>query len=142
MQIERLSADTPQACLLLSLCVGDSAQRELAEYLENPSAYIAAAYDNGFMCGIVIALFSLDSCDIADIATDACYRRMGVARELIGHITRLCIKRGINCQLLEVRKSNAAAVGFYESQGFEMIAVRKKYYSRPTEDAVVMRRNI
>ena len=38
---------------------------------------------------------------------------------------------------LEVRETNLAARRLYQTEGFEEIAVRKKYYE--TEDAVIMR---
>jgi ribosomal-protein-alanine N-acetyltransferase len=39
---------------------------------------------------------------------------------------------------LEVRASNSAARSLYEKLGFEVLGVRKNYYERPREDALVM----
>jgi ribosomal protein S18 acetylase RimI-like enzyme len=39
---------------------------------------------------------------------------------------------------LEVRASNAAAIGLYASLAFERVGIRRGYYARPREDAVVM----
>jgi ribosomal-protein-alanine N-acetyltransferase len=39
---------------------------------------------------------------------------------------------------LEVRPSNAAAVTLYKKLGFEVLGVRKNYYTKPDEDAYVM----
>ena len=38
---------------------------------------------------------------------------------------------------LEVRASNAPAIALYEAYGFQKEAVRKNYYSGPTEDALI-----
>ena len=40
---------------------------------------------------------------------------------------------------LEVRESNTPAIALYESLGFEKIGVRKGYYDKPKEDAVIYR---
>jgi len=40
---------------------------------------------------------------------------------------------------LEVRKSNTAAIEFYESFHFELVGIRKAYYQDPVEDALVYR---
>ena len=39
---------------------------------------------------------------------------------------------------LEVRKSNSAAVSLYEKLGYEKVGERKKFYTDPQEDAVIM----
>jgi len=39
---------------------------------------------------------------------------------------------------LEVRASNAAAVRFYEHHGFENTGRRPRYYTAPTEDALLL----
>jgi len=44
--------------------------------------------------------------------------------------------------LLEVRKSNASAIRFYEGFGFKVLGERKDYYSNPIEDAFVMEKNL
>ena len=39
---------------------------------------------------------------------------------------------------LEVRKSNARAIGLYEKFGFKSLGYRKKYYQDNNEDALIM----
>ena len=39
---------------------------------------------------------------------------------------------------LEVRKSNTAAIALYEGFGFEKAGERRGFYSKPTEDAIIM----
>jgi [ribosomal protein S18]-alanine N-acetyltransferase len=39
--------------------------------------------------------------------------------------------------LLEVRKSNLAARGLYEKQGFREVGRRRTYYADPEEDAIL-----
>jgi ribosomal-protein-alanine N-acetyltransferase len=40
---------------------------------------------------------------------------------------------------LEVRESNAAARALYAGFGFREVGRRARYYSRPVEDAIVLR---
>lgn len=46
---------------------------------------------------------------------------------------------GIDNIFLEVRVSNAAAIGLYEKHRFSVINIRKKYYDG-VEDALIMKR--
>lgn len=41
---------------------------------------------------------------------------------------------------LEVRASNRIAIAFYRRAGFAVTGVRSRYYARPAEDAILMRR--
>ncbi|MBF0848847.1 ribosomal-protein-alanine N-acetyltransferase, partial [Streptococcus danieliae] len=43
--------------------------------------------------------------------------------------------------IIEVRKSNKAAIKVYERVGFELIGKREKYYQNNGEDALIMIRN-
>jgi ribosomal-protein-alanine N-acetyltransferase len=44
--------------------------------------------------------------------------------------------------VLEVRKSNSAAISFYFAFNFRIAGERRNYYSNPLEDAYVMERKI
>ena len=134
-------SDFKDAVRLLSFCIGKHAENELREYIQNPGVSIFCARDRN-MCGIILLMISFDSCDILDIAVDTDMRRRGVASALLAHASVFCRERGVLQQLLEVRLSNAGARAFYERAGFKEIARRRGYYSNPTEDASVMRREI
>ena len=41
---------------------------------------------------------------------------------------------------LEVRKSNVPAIELYIKNGFSEVGLRKNYYTKPTEDAILMTR--
>ena len=48
----------------------------------------------------------------------------------------------INEIFLEVRASNEPAIKLYSSFGYEQIAVRKRFYSNPIEDAIIMKKKV
>jgi ribosomal-protein-alanine N-acetyltransferase len=39
---------------------------------------------------------------------------------------------------LEVRAGNAPAIALYEKHGFQRVGLRRNYYERPKEDALIM----
>ncbi|GGO96522.1 GNAT family N-acetyltransferase [Actinomyces gaoshouyii] len=77
--------------------------------------------------------------DLLTIATAARARRLGLARAMLAHLIDRARGAGCGAVLLEVRASNDAAQALYLSRGFTPVGRRRRYYSAPTEDAVVMR---
>ena len=75
---------------------------------------------------------------VHNLAVNPADRRQGFARLLMRVVLALAARRGVSVALLEVRRSNEAARMLYESLGFRVLATRRDYYSRPTEDALVM----
>lgn len=74
-------------------------------------------------------------------------RRRGLGRELVRRFLRDAEAFGADQVFLEVRASNAAAIGLYRGEGFIPVARRAGYYPAPTpdaprEDALVMRRTV
>lgn len=78
-----------------------------------------------------------DEAEIVNVATSPDYRRLGLAEALIAELFRL--HPGLAQVFLEVRDSNAAARALYEKLGFQSYAVRRNYYEKPVEDAILMR---
>ena len=81
-----------------------------------------------------------DEAEIVNIATHPDYRRRGFAEALIRELFRL--HPALAQVFLEVRRSNASARALYEKLGFSSYAVRRNYYEKPVEDAVLMRHQI
>jgi ribosomal-protein-alanine N-acetyltransferase len=64
----------------------------------------------------------------------------GLGRRMIEHLLTLARERGADTAFLEVRPSNAVAIGLYESLGFIQAGIRPDYYpaEKGREDAVIM----
>ncbi len=90
------------------------------------------------LAGYVILYYVLDEGEIARIAVDPACRRQGVATGMLGHLVKICKKKGIWRLMLEARTSNEAALSFYKKSGFTEDGVRKGYYTNPCEDAILM----
>ncbi len=46
---------------------------------------------------------------------------------------------GLSVVYLEVRSQNAPAIALYEKLGFERVGIRKDYYDRPRDHALIMK---
>ncbi len=77
--------------------------------------------------------------ELANLAVSRKARRRGVARLLLEQVVRTAGEDGVGAVFLEVRASNEAALGLYRTHGFEEVGRRLGYYSRPTEDALILR---
>ena len=75
---------------------------------------------------------------INTLAVDADMRRQGIATRLVQHVLD---ESAVSRATLEVRRSNIAARKLYEGLGFSATAIRKRYYSHPDEDALILWRN-
>ena len=72
------------------------------------------------------------------MAVDGPYRGQGIGRKMLTELMRLGLERGAFAYTLEVRVSNMPAIRLYESLGFENLGIRKNFYEKPVEDAMIM----
>jgi len=79
-----------------------------------------------------------DDGELLQIATRKDTRQGGVGSLLLSAVLQYAKEKSLGKVFLEVRDSNAAAIGLYEKFGFKTLRVRKGYYDNPTEDALVM----
>ena len=66
------------------------------------------------------------------------YRRNGVAEALMKEMEERGRQKDVTIFFLEVRESNDAARRLYEKMGYEQIGVRKNFYEKPAENAIIM----
>jgi ribosomal-protein-alanine N-acetyltransferase len=82
----------------------------------------------------------VDELHVHNLAVRPEARARGLGRRLLGILLDLAARRGARVALLEVRQGNWAALQLYRATGFEPVGVRRDYYERPREDAVLLRR--
>ena len=82
-----------------------------------------------------------DDVHINNVATRQRYRRRGFGAALVRHALAVGRSQGARRATLEVRTSNAPARALYERLGFRTTSVRRGYYTRPVEDALVLWRD-
>jgi ribosomal-protein-alanine N-acetyltransferase len=90
------------------------------------------------ICGYSVFWHVLDEIHIGNLAVAPAYQRHGVASALIKNILNLGQQWKVVRVSLEVRQSNEAAIRLYLRFGFKEVAIRRKYYTQPIEDAIVM----
>ena len=69
-------------------------------------------------------------------------RRTRLGTRIMLHLLREAALAGAKMMLLEVRESNTPARCLYEKLGFARVGLRKGYYARSNEAAVVMTRRV
>jgi ribosomal-protein-alanine N-acetyltransferase len=89
--------------------------------------------------GFLLAWSVADELHLLELATHPAQRRRGLARTLLTALMGYAREKQKRLVLLEVRRSNLAAITLYESCGFETTGVRRGYYSDTAEDALEMR---
>ncbi len=90
------------------------------------------------VAGYVGAYLAADELSITNIAVSASYRRCGAADRLMKALDAFAEEKKLYGITLEVRVSNSAAIALYEKNGYEKSGVRKGFYSKPKEDALIM----
>lgn len=89
----------------------------------------------GYACGN--ALF--EDGEVEKVAVLAENRGKGYGKALVLGLFEIAKRRGVERMFLEVRASNAPALGLYQSVGFEKTRLRKRYYENG-EDALEMKK--
>ena len=94
------------------------------------------------LLGYVVALLLFDEAEVADLAVAPGARGKGVGGRLLDAVTEEACAVGVRSMYLEVRESNAPARALYDSRSFTHVGRRRGYYRNPSEDALLMRRDI
>lgn len=88
----------------------------------------------GYMCYWLV----FDELRLMNLAVETSMRRRGIASDLIRYMLSVGRESGAVRAVLEVRASNVAALSLYERVGFRQVALRRRYYTDPVEDAVLL----
>lgn len=99
--------------------------------------FLTAADENDMPAGYLVGSDDGFCAYIDNIAAAPETRRQGVGRALITAFINGLSEKTVTVSL-EVRVSNSAARGLYESMGFKAAGVRKGLYTAPAEDGIVM----
>ena len=75
---------------------------------------------------------------ITNVAVSKENRDRGIGKQMLTRLIELGVEQGLEAFTLEVREGNKRALHLYESLGFTSAGIRKNFYSKPTENAVIM----
>lgn len=113
---------------------------QLFEYeLSNRCSAVRGLFFGEDLVGYLIAHVVFDEAHIVSFGLAPEWRGMGGGRALLKDFLRSASIEGVKVITLDVRVSNLGARALYESAGFKVVGVRKRYYSDNGEDALTMR---
>ena len=107
----------------------------LYELHENEFGHL---YENQEIAGFIDFWTTFECCQLANIAVHPAYQGRGYSRSLMDFMIAAAEKEQCETIMLEVRPSNVAARGLYDSYEFIKVNIRKGYYNDNGEDAIVM----
>ena len=104
----------------------------------DPPRRIFVADISDELAGFVAGRITLDICELESIVVAQRQRRAGVGRALLDALSAWAGVSHASKIQLEVRSANHSAIRFYERSGFRRDGLRRGYYRRPEDDAVLM----
>jgi [ribosomal protein S18]-alanine N-acetyltransferase len=110
----------------------------VAELGRGDERVYVVARSRGRVVGYAGALLVAGEAHITTIAVDPDHQGGAVGRRLLAVLIRRVLELGTVAVTLEVRTSNEAAKALYRRFGFVPAGVRKGYYAKPVEDALVL----
>lgn len=115
-------------------------KQSFIEMIENPDAlYMVAVMENGQIVGCCGLRSIVGEGDISNVVVKKELRGNGIATMLMEELLKTGIEEmHIEAFTLEVRVSNKEAIHLYEKFGFKNEGIRKNFYDKPKEDAMIM----
>ena len=130
------SADVPDVLALEGLA--GMSEQSLRDELARPWSRIwVARHAGSTVAAFLVSWHVADELHVLNVATRPDVRRRGLARALMNEVVGYARQHHLRHVLLEVRRSNAAAIALYRSTGFFAMGIRARYYA-DDEDAVEM----
>jgi len=91
----------------------------------------------------LVGMLAADELTLMHIVVAEPFRQQGLASKLYQYwLDQIHKDHDFQTVWLEVRESNTSAQNAYLNWGFEQVGLRKQYYKKPKENAVVMRLTI
>ncbi len=122
----------------------DNYRKFLEEFPEYFGCKVIVLLEKGKreLAGFLLARSLFENLEILKLGVFPGYQRRGFGSQLMEAAYAEGIRRGCTRCFLEVRKSNAGAIEFYQKHKFVLSGTRLNYYTSPPEDAWVMERTL
>ena len=132
-----------QIAALEKRCFADPwSEASVRSELSNPLSFWLVAQEDGKLIGYVGSQSVAPEADVMNLAVAPEWRNKGIGRALMTALIAQLHSRGITALFLEVRVGNLPAQSLYQSLGFFEVGRRPKYYVNPTEDALILRKEL
>ena len=113
---------------------------QFKEEFEKPYSHFLVLTDDetdSVIAGYIVFWQMFEEAHILNVTVNLDWRGLGYAKKMILLVIDSGLKKEAKRIILEVRKSNAAAVALYQKQGFFIDHIKKGFYS-DGEDAYFM----
>lgn len=98
---------------------------------------VAESEEEGIL-GYAVFWWAAVQGELANLAVREEHRGRGIGSALLTRVQDHARSVGVESLFLEVRISNQAARHLYSNRGFREVAVRRDYYRKPREDALIL----
>ena len=88
--------------------------------------------------GYIIMYVSFEEGEISNVAVAKSAQNRGIGSALMQAILEKGLEESVTRFILEVRVSNTPAIALYKKFGFTEIGIRRDFYEKPREDALIM----
>ena len=129
MEIERVSFENPW-----------SKPSFFRVMVDDVTKFFVADID-GKVVGYIVYWIIEDEAHVANIAVHPEMRGRGIGKKLLEKVLLDSGEKNVSCINLEVNEKNEVAKNFYFKYGFEIVGVRKRYYSGH-DDALLLTKKI
>ncbi len=131
--------DVPQAAALEAQIFSQPwSEKGFLDTLRSQDSLYLTVWSEGNLLAYCGLLQSFETADIMNVAVREECRRRGIAYAMLTELMKRGRQRGIERYTLEVRAGNTAARELYARLGFEPAGIRKNFYEKPREDAVIL----
>lgn len=134
-----LSADLSQVCEIerdnFSL---PWSEKSFLESMEREDTVFLVACEEKEIAGYIGCYCIAGIGEITNVAVKTSHRRKGIGGMLLEKLYEEGMSLDTREFFLEVRENNEAAIGLYAAQGFVKEGIRKNFYEKPVENAVIM----
>lgn len=111
-----------------------------SDTINSKNARVYCIFDKDMFIGYVGLSVCMEEGEITNVAIAENQRGKGYGRKLMESVIEAERQKGVTKLFLEVRESNENAIRLYKSVGFKATGIRKNFYVKPVENAVLMER--
>ena len=88
--------------------------------------------------GYIIMYISFEEGEISNVAVAESAQNQGIGSSLLQAMLEIGGAESVTRFILEVRVSNEPAIALYNKYEFKQIGIRRDFYEKPREDALIM----
>ena len=142
MMIRRMEKrDLLQVAAIETALFSDAwSEQGFEDTLNSPYVISLVAIDEAedTILGYIIMYVSFEEGEISNVAVAKSAQNRGIGSALMQAILEKGLEESVTRFILEVRVSNTPAIALYKKFGFTEIGIRRDFYEKPREDALIM----